>query len=143
MKKSYYNILFIFCLFAFSSVIKANDVDDKYTTHFKNRFTQISQVALRPIDVKSGTEQVVFIEVKGNGVLHKMDVEKPVTNEIFYKDIDFLVKLSAPYSKFLSTFDKDTKLSRLKITFIVNDRKMTTAKSIKLIELKNVMPDKI
>jgi len=141
MKKSNYSILFFFCLFTFSSVIKANYVDDEYISHFKNRFAKTSQIALRPIDVKSGIEQVVFIEVKRNGVLFKIDVEKPVKNKKFYNDINFLIKLAAPYSQFPSTFDKNIKLSRLKITFIINDFKMTTAKSIKLVELKNVIPN--
>lgn len=141
MKKSYYSILFIFCLFTFSSVIKANQVNDEYISHFKNRLERTSKIALRPIDVKSGVEQVVFIEVKRNGVLFKMDAEKPVINTKFYNDINLLIKLAAPYSQFPSTFDKNIKLSRLKITFIISDFKMTTAKSIKLIELKNVIPN--
>lgn len=143
MKKSYYSILFIFCLFAFSSVIKANYENDKYITHFKNKFTRISKLALRPLNVKSGIEQVVFIEVKRNGVLFKIDVEKPVKNESFYEDINFLIKLTAPYSQFPSTFDKNIKLSRLKITFIISDIKMTTVKNIKLVELKNVIPNNL
>ena len=143
MKKSYYSILFIFCLFTFSSVIKANYVNDKYISHFKNRFARTSKIALRPINVKSGVEQVVFIEVKRNGVLFKIDVEKPVKNKIFYEDINFLIKLAVPYSQFPSTFDKNIKLSRLKITFIISDLKMTTVKNIKLVELKNIIPNNL
>lgn len=116
-------------------------MDDEYISHFKNRLERTSKIALRPIDVKSGTEQVVFIEVKRNGVLFKMDAEKPIKNKKFYNDIDLLIKLAAPYSQFPSSFDKNIKLSRLKITFIISDFKMTTAKSIKLVELKNVIPN--
>ena len=143
MKKSYFSILFIFCLFTFSSAIKANYVNDKYITHFKNRFAKTSKIALMHINVKSGTEQVVFIEVKRNGVLFKIDVKKPIKNKIFHEDIKYLIKLAAPYSQFPSTFNKNIKLSRLKITFIISDFKMTTVKDIKLVELKNVIPNNL
>ncbi|MDH5256808.1 MAG: hypothetical protein OEX07_02335 [Gammaproteobacteria bacterium] len=138
MKKSCY-ILLISCLFSFSSVIKGGDINDNYISHFKNRFERTSKVALMHIPVEPGTEQVVYIEVKRNGELFKMDVENPVKSKVFYENINLLIKLAAPYSQFPSGFSKNIKLSRLKINFIVSDFKKTTVKSIKLVELKDVL----
>jgi len=140
MKKSYYCIIIDFCLVTFSSVINANYSHNKYISYFKNKLIRTASLALAPINVKNGAEQVGFIEVTKNGSLFRVDAKKPIINKIFYKNITSLLQLASPYNSFPNTFNKCIKLSKLKLTFIINNENKITVKDVKLIELKNVIP---
>lgn len=143
MKKPYYKIIVLFILITFSSVLSANYDQDKYISYFKNKLTRISNLSLKPINIKVGFEQVIFIEVTKNGNLFRSDSEKTIKNKELSKSINRLLILAAPYRRFPDTFDKNIKLAKIKITFSINDTKKIFVKNIKIVEFKNVIPKKL
>lgn len=139
MKKPYHSIIIFFYLFTFSPLTSANYDQDKYISYFKSKLTRISNIALKPLNIKAGLEQVVIIEVMKDGSLFRTDTKKPIKNKNFSKSIKRLIILAAPFRRFPKSFKNNIKLSKIKITFAINDSNKIIVKNIKLIELKNVL----